>query len=232
MARRAIAQEAMSIVRQANTGHRSASAQPPSQGSGRGAAGAEPPARAPYRQARSRGRLSPSYCAEALLQHHRPGPLRQALLHPPAQPPRPRRGADAHPGRALLLPPRPRQTGKISALLALRDRLNGGVEGEYRCGSPAGHLIVFDRSEAGGGSRAVQSRVGPTWDPARNRSLEAQSARGRAGSGRVPGAAPRSRQRAFVILPDFTGRAASRARPGGCRGWPRRPEPARRSHRR
>ena len=27
----------------------------------------------------------------------------------------------------------PRQTGKTSALLALRDRLNGGTEGEYRC---------------------------------------------------------------------------------------------------
>ena len=74
----------------------------------------------------------------------------------------------------------PRQTGKTSALLALQDLLNGGVEGEYRCvyanveaaqavreglertigeglaqtaaymdrcGSPAGHLIIFDRRE-------------------------------------------------------------------------------------
>ena len=57
----------------------------------------------------------------------------------------------------------PRQTGKTSVLLALRDLLNGGTHGEFRCvyanvgveqtrryadrcGAEAGHLIVFDRA--------------------------------------------------------------------------------------
>ena len=40
----------------------------------------------------------------------------------------------------------PRQTGKTSALLALRDLLNGGAAGAYRCAAAEGHLVIFDRT--------------------------------------------------------------------------------------
>ncbi len=57
----------------------------------------------------------------------------------------------------------PRQTGKTSALLALRDLLNGGSVGDYRCAyvnvEPArtgvGHLVVFDMREG----RSWEQRV-------------------------------------------------------------------------
>ena len=41
----------------------------------------------------------------------------------------------------------PRQTGKTSVLLALRDLLNSGEIGDYRCVAEAGHLVVFDRDD-------------------------------------------------------------------------------------
>ncbi len=41
----------------------------------------------------------------------------------------------------------PRQTGKTSALLALRDLLNGGAEGAYRCV----YAKLFRREPAAGG---------------------------------------------------------------------------------
>ena len=53
----------------------------------------------------------------------------------------------------------PRQTGKTSVLLTLRDLLN--AEGAYRCvyvnveGGQAGHLVVFDR----GGRRRWSDKV-------------------------------------------------------------------------
>ena len=40
----------------------------------------------------------------------------------------------------------PRQTGKTSALLALRDLLNGGAEGAYRC-VDAGQAARENRAE-------------------------------------------------------------------------------------
>ena len=53
----------------------------------------------------------------------------------------------------------PRQTGKTSALLALRDLLNSGAEGEYRCvyanveaAQAAREDKVFRRRESAGGT--------------------------------------------------------------------------------
>ena len=40
----------------------------------------------------------------------------------------------------------PRQTGKTSALLALRNLLNGGSTGDFS-GADAGHLVIFDMRE-------------------------------------------------------------------------------------
>ena len=67
----------------------------------------------------------------AILQHRRPHPPGPALPHPAARPGEPRRPARSRPRRAVLRTPAPRQTGKTSALLALRDLLNAGSD--YRC---------------------------------------------------------------------------------------------------
>ena len=46
----------------------------------------------------------------------------------------------------------PRQTGKTSALLALRDLLNGGAQGDFRC--------VYANVEAG---QAMRENVAEGW---------------------------------------------------------------------
>ena len=50
----------------------------------------------------------------------------------------------------------PRQTGKTSALLALRNLLNGGSTGDIS-GADAGHLVIFDMREG----RSWEERIAP-----------------------------------------------------------------------
>ena len=53
----------------------------------------------------------------------------------------------------------PRQTGKTSALIALRDRLNSGVEGDYRCVNVNVESAQVARDDVGRGVRAVLSSL-------------------------------------------------------------------------
>ena len=53
----------------------------------------------------------------------------------------------------------PRQTGKTSALLALRDLLNGGEEGEYRCAYINVEAAQTAREDVGLAMRAIASEI-------------------------------------------------------------------------
>ena len=53
----------------------------------------------------------------------------------------------------------PRQTGKTSALIALRDRLNSGVEGDYRCVNVNVESAQVARDDVGRGVRAILSSL-------------------------------------------------------------------------
>ena len=53
----------------------------------------------------------------------------------------------------------PRQTGKTSALIALRDRLNSGTEGDYRCVNVNVESAQVARDDVGRGVRAILSSL-------------------------------------------------------------------------
>ena len=53
----------------------------------------------------------------------------------------------------------PRQTGKTSALIALRDLLNGGQAGDYRCVSVNVEVAQVARDDTARGLRAILSRL-------------------------------------------------------------------------
>ena len=55
-------------------------------------------------------------------------------------------------GRTYFVLHAPRQTGKTSALLALRDLLNGGAQGDFRC--------VYANVAAG---QAMRENVAEGW---------------------------------------------------------------------
>ena len=59
----------------------------------------------------------------------------------------------------------PRQTGKTSALLALRDLLNGGTQGDYRCVYANVEAGQAARENVAEGMRAVLSQLRVAGEP-------------------------------------------------------------------
>ena len=62
-------------------------------------------------------------------------------------------------GKRYFVMHAPRQTGKTSALLALRDLLNGGEEGEYRCAYINVESAQTAREDVGLAMRAIASEI-------------------------------------------------------------------------
>ena len=96
--------------------------------------------------------------SHALLQHHRPGRCGGSLLHPAAGARESARAAAPGSGGTVLRSPCARQTGKTSALLALRDLLNSGVEGAYRCVYVHVEVGRVGREDLGRAMRAVSGQ--------------------------------------------------------------------------
>ena len=70
----------------------------------------------------------------------------------------------------------PRQTGKTSALLALRDLLNGGTEGEYRCAYINVESAQTAREDVGRAMGAIATEIAGEAEDALNDAATAEAA--------------------------------------------------------
>ena len=78
----------------------------------------------------------------------------------------------------------PRQTGKTSALLALRDLLNGGTEGEYRCAYINVEPAQTAREDVGRAMGAIATEIAHEAEDTLNDPATAEAARGLDTTGR------------------------------------------------
>ena len=78
----------------------------------------------------------------------------------------------------------PRQTGKTSALLALRDLLNGGTEGEYRCAYINVEPAQTAREDVGRAMGAIATEIALEAEDTLNDPVTAEAARGLDTTGR------------------------------------------------
>ena len=78
----------------------------------------------------------------------------------------------------------PRQTGKTSALLALRDLLNGGAEGEYRCAYINVEPAQTAREDVGRAMGAIAAEIAREAEDTLNDPATAEAARGLDTTGR------------------------------------------------